>query len=82
MAEYEQLLTEFINLPSTFTKSWYLFSVRRHISGYHSPQVPTPEEPSQHPDSESGIERYAERPPASYGRIFLFPGRVELWKSR
>ncbi|GFV40840.1 hypothetical protein TNCV_4391011 [Trichonephila clavipes] len=39
MAGYEQLLTEFINLPSTFTESWYLFSVRRHIGGYQSPQI-------------------------------------------
>ncbi|GFY23615.1 transposable element Tcb1 transposase [Trichonephila clavipes] len=38
MADYGQLLTEFINLPSTFTKSRYLFLVCHHIGGYQSPQ--------------------------------------------
>ncbi|GFT93501.1 hypothetical protein TNCV_1852481 [Trichonephila clavipes] len=36
MADYEQLLTESVNLPSTFTESWYLFLVRRHIGGYRA----------------------------------------------
>ncbi|GFW96696.1 uncharacterized protein TNCV_2847521 [Trichonephila clavipes] len=34
MADYEQ----FINLPSTFTESWHLFLVLRHIGGYQLPQ--------------------------------------------
>ncbi|GFY17150.1 hypothetical protein TNCV_1089261 [Trichonephila clavipes] len=38
MAGYEEL-TEFINLPSTFTESRSLFLVRRPIGGYQSPQV-------------------------------------------
>ncbi|GFV38076.1 protein YIPF6 [Trichonephila clavipes] len=36
---YEQLLTEFINLPRTFTESRYLFLVQRHIGGYQSQLV-------------------------------------------
>ncbi|GFX42600.1 hypothetical protein TNCV_261351 [Trichonephila clavipes] len=35
MVDYEQLLTEFINLPSTFTESWYLFLVLCDIGGYY-----------------------------------------------
>ncbi|GFU67089.1 hypothetical protein TNCV_4969381 [Trichonephila clavipes] len=38
MADYEQLLTEFVNLPSTFPESRYLFLPRCHIGGYQSPQ--------------------------------------------
>ncbi|GFV41758.1 hypothetical protein TNCV_3629091 [Trichonephila clavipes] len=36
MTDYEQLLAQFINLPSTFPESRYLFLEQRHIGGYQS----------------------------------------------